>query len=330
MAELFTMQRYLQYDDLKARGIVHFDAWASTFGQVVVGWELDATGVNYRLNSRFAKFQNVPELMALYRSFADVVSKEDLHQQAQAQGLRFPVPKLKGGRPQNVVVERSTAQAHFMGIQTTVLDDAGQPVLRSDGLPFKAWNQDSIIWRMENLPQDPRLDNPLKITNEARKAGLDFRLVDPSAADHEGSKVNAAVQRVFEIWQAWRDRKGAQLVFCDLSTPKATSAKASAMVSLDTPIEDENSVAVVSMDELLAQQSSFSVYDDLRAKLIQRGVPEQAIRFVHDAKTDAQKAKLFQEVNRGEVQILLASTAKFRATRGPHPSAWQSFLRTRP
>lgn len=314
LAELYTMQRYMQYDELKARGIDHFDAWASTFGQVVSGWELDATGVNYRLNSRFARFQNVPELTALYRSFADVVTKTDLDERARALGQRFPVPKVAGGKPENVIVERSPEQARYMGIQEPVLDEHGQHVVRVDGSVVKNWNAGSIIWRMENLPKDPSVDNPLKVTNDARKAGLEFRLIDPASADFSGSKVNVAVNRIFAIWEQWNERRGAQIVFCDLSTPKAKKARAVASGPVNPAADgfssEEEDETAVSMDELLAGRSGFSVYDDMREKLIGRGVPPEEVRFVHEAVTDIQKAKLFQEMNRGEVRILFASTAK--------------------
>ncbi|HHV7525066.1 TPA: DEAD/DEAH box helicase family protein [Burkholderia orbicola] len=312
IAELYTMQRYLQYDELKARGIVHFDAWASTFGQVVTGWELDATGVNYRLNSRFSKFQNVPELISLYRTFADVITKSDLDRQAAERGTRFPVPKIKGGRPQNIIVERSEAQALFMGVQTPVLDDKGEAVLRGDGMPLKNWNSGSIIHRMENLPKDPRVDNPLKITNDARKAGLDFRLIHPHAADDADSKINTAIDNIYRIWEAWKDRKGTQLVFCDLSTPKL-SKKAAPIVPADGDDESDDEAAAISMDELLASNANFSVYDDIKTKLIARGVPEHEIRFIHEATTDLQKAKLFDDMNRGHSRIMLGSTAKMGA-----------------
>ena len=134
IAEVFTMQRYHQYDELKAKGIHHFDAWASTFGRVVTGWELDATGVNYKVNSRFAKFQNVPELASTYRTFADVITKTDLQSHAATQGKTFPVPRIKGGKPRNIVVERSPAQEAYIGIETEVLDDNGQPVVLADGV----------------------------------------------------------------------------------------------------------------------------------------------------------------------------------------------------
>lgn len=317
IAELYTVQRYLQYNELKKRGIVHFDAWASTFGQVVTGWELDATGVNYKLNSRFAKFQNVPELISLYRTFADVITKADLDRQAEAQGKRFPVPRVKGGKPINVIVERSPMQAEFMGIQSKSVDDAGNPLMRADGSFVTSWNKGSIIHRMENLPKDPREDNPLKITNDARKAGLDFRLIDPTAPDFEGSKINESVQRIYDIWDRWQEKRGTQLVFCDLSTPKnlkALDAPQPAVGDADDgpEVPDENDVSI-SMDELLAGTIAFSVYDDVRNKLIAKGVPPEEIRFIHEANTDAKKQKLFEQMNRGEVRILLGSTTKMGA-----------------
>jgi len=317
IAELYTVQRYMQYDEMKSRGIVHFDAWASTFGQVVTGWELDATGVNYRLNSRFAKFQNVPELINLYRTFGDTITNTDLQAQAAEQGIRFPIPKVKGGKPQNIILDRTLVQANYMGVQTPVLDSqTGQPLLRADGSPVSDWNAGSIIQRMENLPKDPRLDNPLKITNDARKAGLDFRLVNPDAADFEGTKVNEAVNRIFTKWQEWDDRAGTQLVFCDLSTPKGKQAAAEVHVAVDEnddgPEAPDEEVSV-SMDELLAGGGKFSVYDDMKAKLIERGIPEAQIAFIHDYNTDARKQKLFAEMNSGVKRVLFGSTAKLGA-----------------
>lgn len=310
IAELYTMQRYLQYDELKAKGIVHFDAWASTFGQVVTGWELDATGVNYKLNSRFSKFQNVPELTAMYRTFADVITKADLDRQAEERGTRFPVPKMKDGKPQNIIVDRTDAQAQYMGVQTLVTDDRGQPMIRPDGMTIRQWNAGSIIHRMENLPDDPRLDNPLKITNDARKAGLDFRLVDPGATDEPQTKVNVAIENILRIHRQWDGDRGTQLVFCDLSTPKARRHAAPAGPA---GVDEGEDAPTLSMDDILAGTAKFSVYDDIKSKLIAKGVPENEVRFIHDAVTDLQKSKLFDEMNRGEIRILLGSTAKMGA-----------------
>ena len=310
IAEVYTLQRYMQYDELKDKGIEHFDAWASTFGQVTSGWELDATGVNYKLKSRFAKFQNVPELLSMYRTFADVVTKADLDAQAKQAGERPLTPPIEGGKPYNDVVERSPAQAAYM---------------------------DKIIQRMENLPPDPRIDNPLKVTNDARKAGLDYRLIEPTADDFEGSKLNAAVERIHEIWRETSADKGTQLVFCDLSTPKGGKAPAStrserqdlksgALIDVDgtlvretseqenEPEDDEDALAgVINMDEVIAASGKFSVYDDMRKKLMEHGIPAEEIAFIHDANTDIRKAKLFSDMNAGRVRILLGSTSKMGA-----------------
>jgi N12 class adenine-specific DNA methylase/predicted RNA methylase len=320
IAEMYTVMRYMKYDEMKERGIEHFDSWASSFGKVVTGWELDATGVNYKLNSRFSKFQNVPELIALYRTFADVITAADLERQAMEQGKRFPVPKVKGGKPQNIIVERSELQARYMGVQEPLLDGEGKAFTREDGSIIKGWNRGSIIHRMEHLSPDPRVDNPLKITNDARKAGLDFRLIDPSAPDFEGSKVNELVRQVLRIHEAWKEQRGTQLIFCDLSTPSAKSAATPAptldeRAQADNDAENEQDAdePVFSMDELLASTAKFSVYDDVRQKLIAHGVAPEEIRFIHEAKTDLQKAKLFAEVNEGRVRVLMGSTAKMGA-----------------
>lgn len=316
IAEVYTLQRYMQYEELQAKGIDHFDSWASTFGQVTSGWELDATGVNYKLKSRFAKFQNIPELLAMYRTFADVVTKNDLDEQAKQAGLRPLTPPVTDGKPYNDVAERSGEQAAYM---------------------------EKIIHRMENLPPDPRQDNPLKITNDARKAGLDYRLIEPHADDFAGSKVNAAVERIYHIWSDTAADRGTQLVFCDLSTPKGgrtpTSAPANRNdLELETLLDvdgtllpeqkDEEShgttqaekddsgedTSVASdMDAVIALSSKFSVYDDIRSKLVARGVPPEEIAFIHEANTDIRKAKLFSDMNAGHVRILLGSTSKMGA-----------------
>jgi hypothetical protein len=319
IAEVYTLQRYLQYDELKRKDTVYFDAWASTFGRITSGWELDATGVNYKLKSRFASFQNVPELLAMYRSVADVVTTKDLDEQARQAGLRPLSPPVEGGKPHNHVVERSESQAEYM---------------------------ESIIYRMEHLPANPRLDNPLSITNDARKAGLDYRIIEPGAPDSPGSKGNAAVERIFRIWEATAEDRGTQLVFCDLSTPGKgafnTTAKAAesqydftvdefrpgsaenapdpeedaAFDGYAAEIEDdsgEDTTVAADMDACLATGSRFSVYDDIKRKLMDKGVPVEEIAFIHDADTDVRKSKLFSDVQAGRVRILMGSTAKMGA-----------------
>ena len=248
----------------------------------------------------------------MYRTFADVVTKNDLDEQAKQAGERPLTPPIEGGKPFNDVVERSPAQAAYM---------------------------DKIIQRMENLPKDPRIDNPLKVTNDARKAGLDFRLIAPTADDFEGSKLNAAVARIYDIWRDTTNDKGTQLVFCDLSTPKGGKAPASAqserqdlesgaLIDVDgtlvreTPEQedmteddgDDALAGVVNMDEVIALSSGkFSVYDDMKQKLMATGIPAEEIAFIHDANTDIRKAKLFSDMNTGRVRVLLGSTAKMGA-----------------
>ena len=246
----------------------------------------------------------------MYRTFADVVAKADLDAQAKQAGERPLTPPIEGGKPYNDVVERSPAQAAYM---------------------------DKIIQRMENLPPDPRIDNPLKVTNDARKAGLDYRLIEPTADDFEGSKLNAAVERIHEIWRETSTDKGTQLVFCDLSTPKGGKAPAStrserqdlesgALIDVDgtlvrepskqenEPEDDEDALAgVINMDEVIAASGKFSVYDDMKQKLMAKGIPAEEIAFIHDANTDIRKAKLFSDMNAGRVRVLLGSTAKMGA-----------------
>ena len=247
----------------------------------------------------------------MYRTFADVVTKADLDAQAKQAGERPLTPPIEGGKPYNDVVERSPAQAAYM---------------------------DKIIQRMENLPPDPRIDNPLKVTNDARKAGLDYRLIEPTADDFEDSKLNAAVERIHEIWRETSADKGTQLVFCDLSTPKGGKAPAStrserqdlesgALIDVDgtlvrepseqenEPEDDEDALAgVINMDEVIAMSSGkFSVYDDMKQKLMAKGIPAEEIAFIHDANTDIRKAKLFSDMNAGRVRVLLGSTAKMGA-----------------
>ena len=248
----------------------------------------------------------------MYRTFADVVTKADLDAQAKQAGERPLTPPIEGGKPYNDVVERSPAQAAYM---------------------------DKIIQRMENLPPDPRIDNPLKVTNDARKAGLDYRLIEPTADDFEDSKLNAAVERIHEIWRETSADKGTQLVFCDLSTPRGGKAPASTqserqdlesgtLIDVDGTLvrdpseqenvpeddEDDALAGVINMDEVIAMSSGkFSVYDDMKQKLMAKGIPADEIAFIHDANTDIRKAKLFSDMNAGRVRVLLGSTAKMGA-----------------
>jgi N12 class adenine-specific DNA methylase len=246
MAEMFTMQRYLQMGALRRNGLQHFDSWAGTFGETVTAMELSPDGRGYRLNSRFARFVNVPELMQQFRQVADVQT---------ADMLKLPIPKLEQGRPITVSAPATPELKRFVE----------QLVAR--------------VERIKNGCVDPRDDNMLKVTTEGRKAALDLRLVSPFSRDNPDSKVNLAVDQIHKVWLDSAEQRGAQLVFCDLSTPQAGNR-------------------------------SFSVYDDVREKLLNRGVPAAEIAFIQDHDEDAAKASLFKAVREGKVRILLGSTPK--------------------
>lgn len=308
MAEMFTMQRYLDWDTLESKGINQFDAWAKTFGEVVSDWELSPAG-KYKLTNRFAKFVNMPELMKDYLSFSDVMNRDDINAQLAKEGKTLGTPKIKGNKPQNIVVDRSDEQADFIGVPT--VDEHG----------FEFYPDGSLVWRTENLPRKPEkgADNMLKIMGDARKAALDMRLVDPTAPDFEGSKINVSVNNIFDIYQKWNAKKGTQLVFCDLSTPKGAVAAEKARIELLLKKADDGDEAAqaeldkLSPDELSALDSDFSVYDDMKAKLIAKGMKESEVAFIHDAKTELQKQELFEKVKRGDIRVLIGSTAKMGA-----------------
>ncbi|WP_159953039.1 PLxRFG domain-containing protein [Rhizobium sp. 18065] len=308
MAEMFTLQRYLDGKELQRMGISHFDAWARVFGDVVTDWELSPSG-QYKLNSRFARFVNMPELMARYRSFADVVSNDDIKAQLAAQGKTLPLPKVKGGKPTNVVVERSPDQATYIG-EGRMADDGN--------LRFP---EGSLVYRAENLPKkaEKGADNMLKVMSDARKAALDMRLIDPGYGDYAGSKVNRAAGEMKRIYDKWTAKRGIQLVFIDLSTPKKAQAKEQAELAELVRKADEGDetaqekLDAMSPDAFLALQSKFSVYDDLRQKLINLGVPAAEIAFIHDANTELQKEELFGKVRSGRVRFLFGSTPKMGA-----------------
>lgn len=309
IAEVYTLQRYFQYDELKKAGLHHFDAWATTFGSIQTAFELDSTGVNYKLTTRFSKFQNVPELISQYKTESDTVLLDDLKNQEKSIGKVFPIPKIKGGRPQNIIVERSSLQEEYIGKQISMVDKDGMPIIDSEGNEITAWNEGSIIYRMENIPLDKRKDNALKITSDARKAGLDMRLINANAPDYEGSKVNKAVGEIYRIYNEWKEKKGTQLVFCDLSTPKNNKN----IIDIPKNNDEENTTDEISLDDILSTNNKFSVYEDVKNKLIAKGIPEEEIAFIHDANTDIKKEKLFKNVNDGQIRILMGSTTKMGA-----------------
>lgn len=312
IAEVYTLQRYFQYDELKKAGLHHFDAWATTFGSIQTAFELDSTGVNYKLTTRFSKFQNVPELISQYKTEADTVLLDDLKNQEKSIGKVFPIPKIKGGRPQNIIVERSPLQEEYIGKQITIVDEDGMPIIDKEGNEITAWNEGSIIYRMEHIPIDKRQDNALKITSDARKAGLDMRLINANAPDYEGSKINKAVEEIYRIYNEWKEKKGTQLVFCDLSTPK-NNKNNETIINIPKNNDEESTTDEISLDDLLSANNKFSVYEDIKDKLIAKGIPEEEIAFIHDANTDIKKEKLFKNVNDGQIRILMGSTTKMGA-----------------
>lgn len=305
IVELYTMQRYLQPQILKEKNIHSFDAWASTFGESVTDFELDSSGINYKLATRFSKFKNVGELMELYRNNADIITNDDI-----LKVNPLFVPKLYNDKPINIICPRSEEIANFIGVQ----DENMQ------------WNEGSIVWRMENFKEDPIHNNILACTTDARKAGLDFRLINPNAKDYEESKVNALVKNIFAEWQEWSEQKGTQLVFCDLSTPKTHSQKvknANDNIKIQEEPQNINEVLENSenielqeskgLDELIALNSKFDIYSDVLKKLVKMGIPQNEIAFIHDAKTEIQKQKLFDDVNAGNIRILIGSRSKMGA-----------------
>ena len=245
MVELYTIQRYLQYNTLVKNNLQHFDAWASTFGETVTAVELTPEGTGYRAKTRFAKFYNLPELMAMFKEVADIKT---------ADMLDLPVPQA---HYHNVAVKPSEMQKEMVAS----LAERAEKV--------RGGNVDSSV------------DNMLKITNDGRKLALDQRMLNDMLPDFEDSKINACVDNIYRIWEETADKKSAQLVFCDLSTPK--------------------------------NDGSFSVYNDIRKKLIERGIPESEVKFIHEADTDIKKKELFQKTRKGEVRVLLGSTQKMGA-----------------
>lgn len=309
LTEIYTLQRYLQPELLKEKGINTFDKWASVFGNPTNDFELDSSGVNYKMVTRFSELQNMPELSTMYKSNAHIITNEDILKV-------FPefVPQIRqksnGERtPEIVTTPRSDDVSFYMGVQ----DDNGK------------YNEGSIIWRMDNFNENPRRNNMLAVTTDARKAGLDYRLINPNAeVDDEHSKSSDMVKNIINEYRLWDKDKGTQLVFCNLSTPTCKSQ--SVDVNSDIQIKDEGLNAIMnadsdeaaeskslSQDELIAQEQKFDVYSDVLKKLVKAGIPQKEIAFIHDATTDIQKRDLFDKVNRGDIRVLIGSTFKMGA-----------------
>lgn len=459
LAEMFTMQRYMKYDEMKRADLHMFDAWAKQYGEVENVYEVAPSGVGYRQSTRFSKFKNLPSLMSSYTSFADIITLQDLKDQSASQGKVFPVPKLKTGKPINVIAKRSDLQRDYFGIPKLAEDENGNILFELDpntvGIEvmdngkyrlshpngfsdFETMDEarldlvaksltpktfiepESLLGKFANLANLTRESkgkiNALSLTGLANKAGLDFRIIDPSAPDFADSKINLAVKNMFDLWSETKKDRGTQIVFCDMSVPAsarsgAANAERFALVrdrnnsfvhkkaTLHTvegfegfpfyisqsgsgnnksfavyeplsglimregfiskqdakdfmqgqvdndagrdrifAMRDRNeTITKDNIDEYFAEQekieiaddggnlitpedlesiagsSKFSVYDDIKAKLLSKGVPENEIAFIHDYNTPNKKDDLFKRVNRGEVRFLFGSTPKLGA-----------------
>ena len=278
MTELFTMMRYLQHDLLQQKGLAHFDCWASTFGETTTAIELAPEGTGYRARTRFAKFYNLPELMSMFKIAADIKTADQLH---------LPRPK---------------AVYHTEVSQPTAIQKEMVQMLSERAA------------KVHSGTVDPSNDNMLKITSDGRKLGLDQRIINPDLPDDPSSKVNRCVDNIFRIWQDGQADKLTQLVFCDLSTPKIAAAKRAekpAGGALDNP--ELHALETQLTSDGITPDAPFSVYDDIRSKLVALGIPREQIAYIHEANTEVRKKELFAKVRSGQVRVLMGSTFKMGA-----------------
>ena len=274
MTELFTMMRYLQHDTLRERDLTHFDCWASTFGETTTAIELAPEGTGYRARTRFAKFFNLPELMNLFKEAADIKTADQLH-------LPTPTPVYH--------------------------TEVSQPTQVQQGMVQELSKRAAEV---HSGKVNAAKDNMLKITSDGRKLGLDQRIINPNLPDDPCSKVNRCVDNIFRIWQEGQADKLTQLVFCDLSTPKASPAKAKGK-TLDSP--ELRALETQLSKDGMEPDAPFSVYDDIRSKLVAMGIPREQIAFIHEANTEVRKKELFSKVRSGQVRVLMGSTFKMGA-----------------
>ena len=273
MTELYTMQRYLQYERLQELNMTHFDCWASRFGETVTALELAPEGTGYRARTRFSKFFNLPELMNLFKEVADIKTADQLN---------LPTPEVEY---HNIVAQPTEHQQEMV----------------------KALSERASLVHSGTV--DPSQDNMLKITSDGRKLGLDQRIVNQMLPDEPGTKVNQCVENIMQIWRDGEADKLTQLVFCDISTPQAKAPASKAAKTLDNPLLH----ALESAVPLPEQEPAFTVYDDIRQKLIAQGMPADQIAFIHEANTEVRKKELFSKVRTGQVRVLMGSTAKMGA-----------------
>lgn len=316
LVELYLVQKYLSPNELANNGLSSFDGWAKTYGKIEQVFEAGVIPNDYKVANRFTSFENLQTLGMQYLDFADIITNAE-------------IKKFNGDFVPNaeIVVTQSAKSdkvAEYIGIENE----------------YGSYNEGSIIWRLENMPSDPSQDNHLKITNDAKKAGLDFRLIDPNAEDDPNSKINKAVENIFKEYEAWNSDKGTQLVFLDIGTPKSNS-QLSKNINLDeinTQIKegnfeaDEERAEFVNINEILqndeikddfkddeivserdANEKTFFLYGDIYKKLVSKGIPREQIAFIHDANTNNEKQELFDKVNSGEIRVLIGSTSKMGA-----------------
>ena len=278
MTELFTMMRYLQHDLLQQKGLAHFDCWASTFGETTTAIELAPEGTGYRARTRFAKFYNLPELMSMFKIAADIKTADQLH------------------------LPRPEAVYHTEVSQPTAIQKEMVQMLSERAA------------KVHSGTVDPSNDNMLKITSDGRKLGLDQRIINPDLPDDPSSKVNRCVDNIFRIWQDGQADKLTQLVFCDLSTPKIAAAKRAEKPdggALDNP--ELHALETQLASDGITSDAPFSVYDDIRSKLVALGIPREQIAYIHEANTEVRKKELFAKVRSGQVRVLMGSTFKMGA-----------------
>ncbi len=278
MTELYTMMRYLQHDTIRDKGLAHFDCWASTFGETTTAIELAPEGTGYRARTRFAKFFNLPELMNLFKEAADIKTADQLN---------LPTP---------------TPIYHNEVAQPTAIQQAMVQELSERAAAVHAGTV------------DPSVDNMLRITSDGRKLGLDQRIINPDLPDEPTSKVNMCVDNIHRIWEEGQEQKLTQLVFCDLSTPKSSAGKRAAKApagNLDSP--EIRALEMLAEKDSTPEETRFTVYDDIRDKLVARGIPREQIAFIHEANTEARKKELFSKVRSGQVRVLMGSTSKMGA-----------------
>jgi N12 class adenine-specific DNA methylase len=277
MTELYTMMRYLQYSTLQRNGLAHFDSWASTFGETVTAIELAPEGTGYRARTRFSKFFNLPELMAMFKEVADIKTADQLN---------LPTPKTN---------------YHTIAVKPT---DIQQEMVKDLSERAAEVHANKV---------DPTVDNMLKITSDGRKLGLDQRIINALLPDDESSKVNACVDNIYRIWDKGASEKLTQLVFCDISTPKGRTTQEQRVAEAGN--KTINGTEIYALEDRLAQDeatyiATFNVYDDIRDKLVKKGVPAHEVAFIHEANTEVRKKELFAKVRSGDVRVLIGSTAK--------------------